>query len=379
LLQWIHIHGSSKFPLVGCSHPIHNSRSLFVDQDAAANTVLLSIPLRLTLNRLTAKEPPLSLQYPTIEKVHTTTTPGSTSSIETMAALFLLHAKHTNGKPQSKWDDYINTLPSRSKLLAFARNQITPPLFWTKSQRKNTKSSGIGTLLSELRSTSKAIHHELFRSKSQTFRKAFGKVRVSDFQWALSMVLSRSFKIPIPWEKNKNLRHVMIPGADLINFSRNASTHLRIHGRNLNDARLDVLASIAMKKGDELTSSYGQLNSPCVHTLIHYGFCDDSSTNREHQVAAIQEDSNTKKIVLVSQSTKIQNLQEKHVMERALKLIQEDLQTIGVDKCEKSIGVVTHNKSGNECEIMKTLRQEKFVLQNVIEDFNNRKEHRKEL
>jgi hypothetical protein len=332
LFKWIQDESinQSSTPLASLcvgNHHIHGGRSIFVSQNVLAGEILLSVPLRLTLNRLTASFPPLSLRYPRADKSidekseKSDGTSGGSGSTETMSALFLLHARHVQNTEHGRWDHYIATLPSISSLRQEAVDgSITPPLFWTKKQRRLSRRSGVGKLVDRLRKNSKKTWKELLHPKHGRLQlnaiaaRAFGTCTADDFQWALSMVLSRSFKIPVPWKRREgggdftDLRHVLIPGADLINYGRNANTHLRVEGSSMEDARVNVIAKKNLAKNEELTSDYGQLDSPCFHTLVHYGFCDFFILSEIERSAA------------------------------------------ATDEC----------KGGNECEIEKTISQEKI-------------------
>ena len=178
LLHQLQPNGSRTSPMVHVCNLSKQpgGRSVVANQDIAADAVLLSIPLRFTLNRLTAQQPPLQLEYPPRPKPHAATredpttsdptTTGSTSSLETMASLFLLHVKHVHQSTQhGAWDHYVASLPTSSLLRAMSSTVTTPPLYWTKQQRQASQMSGVGQLVQQLRTKAKATWHELFHPK----------------------------------------------------------------------------------------------------------------------------------------------------------------------------------------------------------------------
>ena len=383
------LNGSRTSPMVHvCNLPKqHGGRSVMANQDIAADTVLLSIPLRFTLNRLTAQQPPLQLQYPTRPNPTTSdpTSVGSTSSIETMASLFLLHVKHVHQSTQHGiWDHYVASLPTSSLLRAMSSTVTTPPLYWTKRQLQASQMSGVGQLVQQLRTKAKATWHELFHPKhgvliqndqGRIASQAFGTVKQKDFEWALSMVLSRSFKIPVPWDKHNNLRHVMVPGADLINYARNANTFLRVQGKDLQSAWLEVVAIKKIKNGEQVTSTYGQLNAPCVHTLVHYGFCDASKdedgvgNDRGRAVVQNTREGGRGNLVLVGsvgQKRDIGSGEERGLLENALSKIAAagDAGSVVERSCGVVAGAVAYE--ANICEIAKTVQQERETLERLL-------------
>ena len=237
-------------------HPVRGDRALFVRRRVKKGQVLLTVPLILTLNRLTAADPPLALVYP---PPHSVSADGGAGSIETMAALFLLHARHTAREVGSRWGPYIDVLPTPFALKqAASRGHVVPPLFYTPAQREAVRRSGAGRLIQAKWEDIEGNWAQLFGpegalTKGKAGRRAFGHPAGSSlkkFRWAMAMVQSRSFKIPRPWEASTNgslpvtagaaavnsegdLRFTMVPGADLANFSPNPSTFLRVQGPDL--------------------------------------------------------------------------------------------------------------------------------------------------
>ena len=209
--------------------------------------------------------------------------------------------------------------------------------------------------------------------KGRIASQAFGTVKQKDFEWALSMVLSRSFKIPVPWDKHNHLRHVMVPGADLINYARDANTFLRVQGKDLQSAWLEVVASSPIKNGEQVTSTYGQLEAPCVHTLVHYGFCDASKNedgagnDRGRAVVTGTREENLVLVGSVGQKREFgSGTKERVFVERALlKIAAADVAGSVVERsCGDMAGGVAYE--ANICEIAKTVQQERETLERLL-------------
>jgi hypothetical protein len=138
---------------------------------------------------------------------------------------------------------------------------------------------------------------------------------------------------------------------------------------------LEVVASAPIKNGDAVTSTYGQLNAPCVHTLVHYGFCDASKdedgvgNDRGRAVVQNTREGGRGNLVLVGsvgQKRDIGSGEERGLLENALSKIAAagDAGSVVERSCGVVAGAVAYE--ANICEIAKTVQQERETLERLL-------------
>ena len=209
------------------------------------------------------------------------------------------------------------------------------------------------------------------------------------------MVFSRAFRIPRPWEysgrndgqqcggndgsgSNKNdLRYVLVPGVDLANYARRPTAFIRIHGKSASSAVIELVAAQKLEPFEEVSLSYGQHDSPCLHTLLRYGFCDDDGgafdappSRARAAVTTMADEAAVLSLIKpdhdISGNDSLRRVLEDVLRDAARHADQEAA-------CRPGLADGGHKKldDRNRCEMAKTMNQERAVVRAVLTSWYN--------
>jgi histone-lysine N-methyltransferase SETD3 len=230
----------------------HSVRGLAATRDLAAHSEVLSIPESVILK----------LDHPSVRD-----SPFQKVDVELGGLLLKLplylaaeRRKLLNGK-SSFWAPWIESLPTPAEFASFHPYYAKPGVMSDFAALPLTEKLG-----HDIESTEKKWEENKQQWISLAQSCDAEGLTFEDFKWACTIVWTRSYSGLSP---GNNVRGGLVPISDLGNHAASPSLDWS-HRLNGNPPTWSVLASRDIKKGEELTESYGDKNNEVL--LWTYGF-----------------------------------------------------------------------------------------------------------
>ena len=242
LFEWVRSNGGVTAPVAVASQD--GLRALVATRDIARGSHAIDVPASLLLTLGTAMKSRAGLALaPIADRLH----PRS------ILATHLILSRRDRTFPYR----YVDTLPS---------SQDDHPVLCSEELFRALAGTSAGTIAAQIKATIQADHQQISNCLPMK-----DMVDLEEFRWAFCNVLSRTFNVKLG---TGEFQLVMTPVVDLLNHSDRPNCLMvtsadRIHVEALHD----------IKRGDELTISYGEL--PNIALLAIWGFCLERNSRNQ--------------------------------------------------------------------------------------------------
>lgn len=246
LLDWLSRQGV-KLPAVTIAPDARAGRTVLAAEDIREGQTVLSIPDPAILTLDVARKSPIGRQMRAADM--------DLPSGHSYLAAHLLAERQRGSSP---FKAYIDTLPTRFP---------TVPLFFPKELLPVLRGTFAASLMTRRR---EALCRDfvVLRNKVAAFRE----VRLRDYFWARTVVVSRVFGL----EMRGATTEALVPLADMINHGRPPAIDWAYDDAK---AAFVMTATRPIAKGEELNDSYGR--KPNGRFFVHYGFALEAGADDE--------------------------------------------------------------------------------------------------